>query len=100
MNLVPRSIILNRAPLPGRSSCAQLTRLVKHQRRGAPWEERPESKAKVYRYIENEVANWLCNVLPSPHVEVWVDERKGHGWQLYERVNLDDLAKAGVDVQA
>lgn len=66
---------------------------VIHRRKGGQWVERPESKAKVYRYIEAEVANWLCGALPDPYVEVWVDERDGHGWRLYERINLDELAQ-------
>lgn len=65
---------------------------IKQKTNGGPYECRPESKVKVYRWIQNEVANWLCGAVPTPWVEVWVDERRGQGWQLYERVNLEELA--------
>lgn len=55
---------------------------------------RHESKAAVYRYVENEVANWLCNALRSQHLTVYVDERDGQSWQVYEHIDLDELAKA------
>jgi hypothetical protein len=56
---------------------------------------RHESNRAVYRYVEAEVANWLCGALRSRHLTVWVDERDGHGWQVYERLDLDELGKAG-----
>lgn len=49
---------------------------------------RHESKAAVYRYVNNEVANWLCGALRSQHLTVWVDERDGAGWTRYENVDL------------
>lgn len=66
---------------------------VTHQRRGGPWTERPESKVKVYRYVQNELTNWLCGALPSPTMKIWVDERDGRGWQLYEKIDLEELAE-------
>lgn len=56
---------------------------------------RHESKAAVYRYIEGKVADWLCNALRSQHLTVFVDERDGRGWQTFEPIDLDELAKAG-----
>lgn len=53
---------------------------------------RHESKAAVYRYVKNEVANWLCGALRSQHLTIYVDERDGHGWQVYERIDLNELA--------
>jgi hypothetical protein len=49
---------------------------------------RHESKAAVYRYVNNEVANWLAGALRSQHLVVWVDERTGMGWERYENVDL------------
>ncbi|WP_027930735.1 hypothetical protein [Amycolatopsis thermoflava] len=54
--------------------------------------KRHESKAAVYRYVQNEVANWLCGALRSKRLAVYVDNREGLGWQLYEWVDLDELA--------
>jgi hypothetical protein len=56
---------------------------------------RHESRAEAYRYVENDVRNWLAGALRSQHVTVYVDERDGQGWQTYERIDLDELAKAG-----
>lgn len=53
-----------------------------------------ESQVKAYRFIENERRNWLarrdalgagsrCSV-----VTVWVDERDGRGFRLYERIDF------------
>jgi hypothetical protein len=53
---------------------------------------RPESKAKAYDiYVAN------CRGIRHPdrvrdYAEVWVDERDGRGWQLYERVDLTQAA--------
>jgi hypothetical protein len=55
-------------------------------------EQRPESKAKVYAiYVPNNVNNALVRIRAGrgdayDHSDVWVDERDGHGWRLYERV--------------
>lgn len=52
---------------------------------------RHESQAAAYRYVRNDAANYACNPDVRPRfTEVWVDERDGRGWQLYERVDLAD----------
>jgi hypothetical protein len=57
---------------------------------------RHESKAATYRYIKNYyLRNWLAGALRFQRLTVLVDERDGQGWQLYERIDLDELAKAG-----
>ena len=67
--------------------------MIKLQRRAGQWTERVESKRKVYEvYIPAEYANYLCGALPTRHLEVWVDERDGHGWQLYESINFEEMA--------
>jgi len=56
--------------------------------------QRPESKAKVYDiYVPNNVREAQARMavgnfgrLTYDHTDVWVDERDGHGWQLYERI--------------
>lgn len=54
-------------------------------------EQRPESKAKVYAiYVPNNVNGALAkqHLGQGCHdfTTVWVDERDGKGWQLYERI--------------
>jgi hypothetical protein len=51
-----------------------------------------ESKAAAYRSVENEVRNWLAGALRSQHLTVFVDEREGQDWQVYERIDLAELA--------
>lgn len=58
---------------------------------GTP-KRRHESKAEAYRYVENDVRYWLAGALRSQHLTVFVDERDGQGWQVYERVDLAELA--------
>jgi hypothetical protein len=53
--------------------------------------ERPESQAAAYRYVRAQAANWQCDALRSPLLNVYVDERDGQGWQLYERIDLREL---------
>jgi hypothetical protein len=58
---------------------------------------RHESKAATYRYIHNfYLRNRLSGALRFRGVTVYVDERDGQGWQTYERIDLDELARAGV----
>lgn len=60
---------------------------------------RHESKASAYRQVENDVRNWLAGALRSQHLGVYVDERDGQGWRVYERIDLAELAacaEAGV----
>lgn len=62
--------------------------------------ERPESKVKAYDiYVANARGAFRAHMArggsaglggPGRFVEVWVDERDDHGWQLYERVDLAD----------
>lgn len=54
--------------------------------------QRHESKPAAYRQVENDVRNWLAGVLRSQHLTVFVDERDGQGWQVYERIDLAELA--------
>jgi hypothetical protein len=59
---------------------------------------RHESQAATYRYIQNYyVRNWLAGALRFQRLTVLVDERDGLGWQVYERIDLDELAKSGGD---
>ena len=56
-----------------------------------PSVQRPESMAKVYSiYIPNNVAVAQSRRQRGQdaydHTDVWVDERDGRGWQLYERI--------------
>jgi hypothetical protein len=55
---------------------------------------RHESQPAAYRWIRNEAANWPCRPPVGQdmtrHVDVWVDERRGHGWELFERIDLAD----------
>lgn len=66
---------------------------IRQQTKDCLYKERVESKVKAYRWVHDEVANWLYGVPLTPFVEVWVDERDGNGWQLYEKVNLEELAQ-------
>lgn len=54
---------------------------------------RHESKAAAYRYIQNDLRNWLVGGLRTHHLTVFVDERDGQGYQVYERIDLAELAK-------
>jgi hypothetical protein len=54
---------------------------------------RHESKAAAYRHVENEVRNWLAGALRSQHLAVYVDERDGYGWKLYETLDLAEMSK-------
>lgn len=50
-------------------------------------EARPESKAEVY-----DICVWNFARDPRSHnvIDVFVDERDGAGWELYERISLAD----------
>lgn len=48
--------------------------------------KRFESKAAAYRWVRHQVTN--LHMLRSPVVNVYVDERDGQGWQLYEQIDL------------
>lgn len=53
-----------------------------------PGRKSHESKAAVYRYFRNDLRRRKAT--ENAIVDVWVDERGGAGWELYERVNLAD----------
>lgn len=48
------------------------------------------SKVAVYRHLDRMRETWSKGHLRSQHVAVYVDERDGRGWQLYERIDLDN----------
>jgi hypothetical protein len=54
---------------------------------------RHESKAEAYRYVRNDLTNWLVGALRSQFITVYVDERDGRGYQVYERIDLEQLAE-------
>jgi hypothetical protein len=60
----------------------------------AAYRQRHESRAAVYRYIGEQERHWLAGVLRSPLITIWVDERDGRGWQLYERIDLRERVKS------
>lgn len=49
---------------------------------------RHESKAAVYRWVRGEAANWLAGALRSQYMAVWIDDRDGRGFQVYEHIDL------------
>lgn len=58
--------------------------VVGDSRDGMQMTFRPESKAKAYGiYVANAAGVY-------DQAEVYVDERDGRGWQLYERIQLAD----------
>lgn len=61
-----------------------------------PDKRRHESQSAAYRYVQNEAANWLSGALRSQHLTVYVDERDGRGWQTFEHIDLDEVARATV----
>lgn len=55
--------------------------------------KRHESKAAVYRYVENERANWEAGALRSQWLTVYVDFRDGYTWRNYEQIDLSELVR-------
>lgn len=53
-----------------------------------------ESRAEAYRYALNDARNFAGGSLRPgfTHTNVYVDERAGRGWQLYERLDLAELS--------
>lgn len=51
-------------------------------------DDRPESAVKVDTYIRDAAANWQCGALKSPRLVVYIDERDGFGWQIYNEIDL------------
>lgn len=52
--------------------------------------KRHKSKLAAYEYVQRQVRLRKDGVLRQQHMEVFMDE--GFGWQLFERVDLDELA--------
>lgn len=48
------------------------------------------SQAAVYRYVENERANWAGGALRTKRLTVYVDERDGRGFVAHERIDLSE----------
>ncbi len=46
---------------------------------------RHESRSRAYGYVDNDAGNYACGSRYS-FTDVWVNERDGHGWRLYERI--------------
>lgn len=52
---------------------------------------RHESKTATYRYIQRAAGFWQDGKLRSQHITIYVDERNGHGWENYERIDLQEI---------
>lgn len=52
-----------------------------------------ESKAATYRWVQEQVRR--RETLRCQRLTVFVDERDGHGYRTYERIDLAELAEAG-----
>ncbi len=52
------------------------------------------SKPAAYRYVQEQAEHYRTGLLRSDlnRINVYVDEGLGRGWELYETVNLADLA--------
>ena len=55
---------------------------------------RHQSQAAAYRYIQEKAADWRAGLLDFQRVTVYVDTREGFGWQTYEHIDLDEVARA------
>lgn len=60
--------------------------------------EHQESGAAVYRWVQVQAGRWHGGDLKDPFVVVYVDERDGRGWQIYDRIDLREIV-AGWQVQ-
>lgn len=56
-------------------------------------ERRHKSVRDVYEYVRGEAELFKRGSLSSPRLNVYVDERDGNGWILFEDVNLEEWAK-------
>jgi len=56
-----------------------------------PDKTRHESRAAAYRYVEHKARQWALGNLRPQHLTVYVDERDGQGWQIYEHVDLAEV---------
>lgn len=57
-------------------------------------EARPETKAAAYRWVQCQAGRFQDGFLKDPHVTVYVDERDGQGWQIYERIDLREIVES------
>ena len=53
--------------------------------------DKHESKAAAYRHVQRMTGHWQDGKLRSPVITVYVDERDGHGRQIYERIDLREI---------
>lgn len=61
-----------------------------------PWipadkRQRHPSEPAVYRYLKEQAG--MVAQLRSTLVTIWLDEGDGRGWQIYERVDLREVAR-------
>lgn len=56
--------------------------------------KRHETKAAVYRWVQNQVRLFLAGSLRVQRLTVFVDERDGQGYQTYELIDLAELVAA------
>jgi len=56
---------------------------------------RPESKVKAYNIVQAQAANHQCARFKLHIIRIYVDERDGQGWQLYEAIDLRELPAWG-----
>lgn len=52
-----------------------------------------ESKVATYEHVRRHRGLVAAGVLRGSYTSVWVDERDGHGWKLYERIEHGTEAK-------
>ena len=52
------------------------------------------SQAAAYRYVQKEAGHYRLGALRADltRITVWVDEGLGRGWELYETVDLSEIA--------
>jgi hypothetical protein len=48
---------------------------------------RHETRAAAYRSVHNDATNHAAGIARYATTQVWVDERDGRGWQLFERID-------------
>jgi hypothetical protein len=59
---------------------------------------RHTSESAVYRYVREQRAEYRAGTLSCRRLLVRVDERDGHGWRIYERIDLGDGLPAAVRI--
>ncbi len=50
------------------------------------------SRRATYEWVQTLARSHAAGMEPVRHLTVWVDEGLGRGWELYETVDLADLA--------